>query len=211
MISLYLKISAQKQITAINLPTSRLLDVMCNVDKKIMTKDPRTHYLKNDFRADSLSQIILGLDKSIKVLQDRMKEYAWYDGLWFREDSEPIYGLAFIAFQNYINGAIKDLINSTSDKTKYYKLRPKFKLYEKSDIELIIGLANYSKHKEDDGLLHEGTADILNSFGLDTSKEIDIDSSPIFEGLTILTENWNLFEIEALVKNWRTNLFNVGT
>ena len=174
------------------------------------TKTSHSHYLEHDFRAYSLTQIIHGLDNSIKSLQDRMKEYVWYDGLMFLEDSEPIYGLAFIAFQNYINCTVKDLVNSTSDKTKYYYLQTKFKNYEKSDIELIIGLANYSKHKEDDGLLHKGTSEILKSFSLDISKEIDIDSSPIFEGLTILTESWNLFEIESKVNNWRANLFKVA-
>lgn len=173
-------------------------------------KTSNTHILKVDYRANSLTQIILGLDNAIKSLEQRMKEQSWYDVIWFREDSEPIYGLAFIAFQNYINGTIKDLINSTSDKIKYYKIGPKFKKYEKSDIELIIGLANYIKHKEDDGLLHIGTSKILKSFGLDTSKEADIlESSPIFEGLTILTETWNLFEIESSVTNWRANLFKI--
>lgn len=137
-----------------------------------------------------------------------MNENSWYDGLWFREYSELIYGLAFISFQNYINGTIKDLIDSTSEKTKYYKLEPNIKNYEKSYIELIIGLANYIKHKEDEGSLHKGTSEILKSFGLDTSKEADIiDSSPIFEGLTILTENWSLIEIVSNVIIWRSNLF----
>ena len=172
------------------------------------TKPSLTHYLKIDYRAESLTQIIHGLDNAIKTLQERMEEHPWYDGLWFREDSEPIYGLSFIAFQNYINGTIKDIINSTSDKTKYYNLQPKFKQYDKSGIELIIGLANYIKHKEEDGPLHKKTAEILKSFGLDVSKEADIvDSSPIFEGLTILTDNWNLYDIESIVTSWRANLF----
>lgn len=188
-----------------------MIDWLCNVKKNMTTKPPLTHYLKHDFRADSLTQIIHGLDNSIKLLQDRMKEHVWYDGLMFLEDSEPIYGLAFIAFQNYINCTIKDLFKSTADKTKYYSLQPKFKNYEKSDIELIIGLANYSKHKEDDGLLHKGTSEILKSFDLDTSKGIDIGSSPIFEGLTILTESWNLFEIKSNVTNWRAIFFKVTT
>ncbi len=171
------------------------------------SKSSLTHYLKIDYRAESLNQIIIGLDNAINSLKDRKKEQFWYDGLWFKEDSEPIYGLAFIAFQNYINGSIKDLVNTTSNKTEYYRLQPKFKNYEKSDIELIVGLANYFKHKEDDGLLHKGTSEILKNFGLDTSKDAEITDSPIFEGLTILSETWNLFEIEVRVTNWRVNLF----
>ncbi|WP_121965710.1 hypothetical protein [Myroides sp. N17-2] len=171
-------------------------------------KNLYTNYLKVDYRANGLNQIIQGLDNAIKSLEYRVNEQDWYDGIWFREDSEPIYGLAFIAFQNYINGSIKDLVNSTSEKVKYYRLEPNFDIYEKSHIELIIGLANYIKHKDDDGELRKGTSDILRSFNLDVSKNPDIvESSPIFIGLTILSETWNLFEIELNVTNWRANLF----
>ena len=171
-----------------------------------------THYLKNDYRAESLTQIINGLDNAIKTLKTRMNENTWYDEFFFREDSEPIYGLSFIAFQNYINGTIKDIVNSSSNKTNYYKLNPNFKNYNRSDIELIIGLANYIKHKEDDSLLHNGTAEILKSFNLDISKEAEIlNSSPIFDGLTILTDNWNLFEIKLSVISWRKDLFTLIT
>jgi hypothetical protein len=171
----------------------------------------KTHYLKPDFRAESLMLIILGLDNSINSLKNRMKELNWYDGLCFKEDSEAIYGLAYVAFQNYINASIKDFSNSTSDKNKYYKLQPKFKNYDKSGIELIIGLANYSKHKEDDGKLHQGTIEILKSFNLSFEKYIDINNSPVFNGLAILNDDWNLFEVLNIVKNWRELLWESQT
>lgn len=170
-------------------------------------KYSKIHYLEADYRANSLNQIIHALVSTIKSLEDRVKENDWYDGIWFREDTESIFGLAFIAFQNYINGSIKDLVNSSVEKAKYYKLEPKIETYEKTYIELIIGLANYIKHKDDDGDLHKGTSSILKDFNLDISKDADIvDSSPIFNGLSILSVNWNLFEIESNVKIWRANL-----
>ncbi|HXD94696.1 MAG TPA: hypothetical protein VNX01_15930, partial [Bacteroidia bacterium] len=135
-----------------------------------------------------------------------MKEYPYYDWGWFRDDSEAIYGLAFIAFQNYINSTIKDLTTSTVNKAKYYNLDSNFKNYEKSDIELIIGLANYSKHKDDDGELHKGTFEILKSFNLEVSKDNDLPSPPIFEGVAILSENGNLLEILSRVITWREKL-----
>lgn len=166
----------------------------------------KTHWLKADYRSNSLHQIIAGLDNSIKSLTKKVEdETDWYDGLWFLEDSEPIYGLAFIAFQNYINGSIKDLYESTNDKTCYYKINPKLKSFEKSDIELIIGLANYIKHK-DDNKLHKGTQDILDCFNLKSTD--DIKKSPIFEGLSVLNEKWELFEIYNIVTKWRERLFD---
>ena len=168
----------------------------------------RTHYLRHDLRVESLTQIIIGLDNAINILKSKKNELSWYDGLWFMEESESIYGLAFIAFQNYIISSIKDFANSTSKKHEYYKLEPRFKNYEASRIQLIIGLANYSKHKDEDGKLLSPTKEILESFNLSIDKDIDINSSPVFKGLTILNEKWNLFEIMKIVTNWRELLWN---
>jgi hypothetical protein len=63
-----------------------------------------THYLKVDYREVSLVIIINGLNDAIDSLKKQIDEIHWYDGDWFKEESEPIYGLAFIALQNYING-----------------------------------------------------------------------------------------------------------
>ena len=81
------------------------------------------------------------------------------------EESEPIYGLAFIAFQNYINGSINDFADSLKEKESYYKLELNSVEGNRSKIELIIGLANYAKHK-DEGTPHKGTKDILDYFKL---------------------------------------------
>lgn len=164
----------------------------------------KTHLRIIDFRASSLNQTISGLDNSINFLIKKQKDYDWYDGLWFLEDSEPIYGLAFIAFQNYINGCIKDLFENLNTKTELYKLNPKFETFEKSKIELIIGLANYIKHK-DESKLHSGTQQILDCFDLKNTNEIT--ESAIFGGLDLLSKDWNLFEILKIIESWREELF----
>jgi hypothetical protein len=153
--------------------------------------------------------IITGLENSIQTIVQKNKENDWYDGFWMREESEPIYGLAFIAFQNYINGSINDLFGKLDNKVQYYKLDKKLKDFERTQIELIIGLANYYKHK--DSKLHNGTVEILNSFNLDINSDNIIDNSPIFEGLEILNKAWNLFEIQKIVTDYRKNLLNVKT
>lgn len=162
------------------------------------------HWLKVDYRAESLFQIISGLVNSINKLKERQEEGGWYDGLWLLEDTEPIFGLAFIAFQNYINGTIKDFYNTTDNKVVFYKIEPNLNGFEKSSIELIIGLANYIKHKEDSKLLN-GTKNILDCFGLNNSDEIT--ESPIFNGLDLLDSNWDLFNVLEIVKSWREKLF----
>ncbi|RZK47843.1 MAG: hypothetical protein EOO99_12135 [Pedobacter sp.] len=161
-----------------------------------------THYLEVDYRRESLCQIILGLEKSIGYLKSKLELKGWYDGLWFLEESEPIYGLAFIAFQNYVNGSIKDFYDTTKNKISFYKLGTAPENFSKSYIELIIVLANFIKHK-DDGL-NEMTKQILEAFNFTEYDEID--KSPIFGGLDLLDEKWNLVNIMRQVFIWRQEL-----
>jgi hypothetical protein len=167
-----------------------------------MEKTTKTHYLRHDHRHVSLEMTIKGLSDSIAELHNQMNVVYWCDGDWFLEESEPIYGLALISFQNYINGSIKDFTGSLKERSKYYKLEQNSIHINRSRIELIIGLANYAKHK-DEGLPHKGTKDILDFFKLNYLNVAYLDRSPIFEGLSLLEENWNLFEIKNLVTEWR--------
>jgi hypothetical protein len=149
---------------------------------------------------------IQGLHNSIEGLKQKIEEIPWYDVDWLLQESEPIYGLAFIAFQNYINGSIKDLGNNTNTKENLYKLEQNAEGFSKSKIELIIGLANYAKHK-DEGIPHKGTKEILECFKLDFHDITYLDKSAIFQGLTILNNEWDLFEIKAIVINWREKIW----
>ncbi|KGO94731.1 hypothetical protein [Flavobacterium subsaxonicum] len=167
------------------------------------------NYLIIDYRFESLSHIINGLKKSIENLELKLNTLDWYDGLWLREESEPVYGLAFIAFQNYINSTIKDITGFTKDKTNFYKINGNINGFKNSQIELIIGLANYIKHKDDDGLFHVGTKSLLKNFNLNSNKDNDIDNSAIFGGLSILDDKWNLDKILTIVILWRKQLYDI--
>ena len=70
------------------------------------------HFLEPDYRYDSEYHIIQALDKLISKFHDRMKELNWYDGGWFIEDVEMIYGLGFISMQNYVNKSIRDFCHA---------------------------------------------------------------------------------------------------
>lgn len=172
-----------------------------------MEKITNIHYLRFDHRAVSLDITIKGLNETINILKTQIEEIDWYDGDWFMEESEPIYGLAFIAFQNYINGSINDFADSLKEKESYYKLEQNSKEGNKSKIELIIGLANYAKHK-DEGTPHKGTKDILDYFKLNYNDVTYLDKSPIFQGLTFLNEDWNLFQVKNIVTAWREYIWS---
>jgi len=178
-----------------------------NYNLRIEIMNEFTHYLKVDYRKVSLEIIINGLNDAIDSLKKQIDEIHWYDGDWFMEESEPIYGLAFIAFQNYINGSIKDFIGDLKSKQELYKIENKESKHSKTKIELIIGLANYSKHK-DEGISHRGTKEVLDCFELNYKNVTYLDNSPIYQGLTILDENWDLIKIKAIAIEWRKLLWN---
>jgi len=123
--------------------------------------------------------------------------------LWLLEETEPIYGLALIAFQNYIYNTINDVKSSRfiTDK-KYHEIY-------KGDrqIELIIHLANYYKHRFDTDFERDKnyTYNFLKDSGLYNEKIYKIDESPIFKGLELLSPNWDLSEVLDIASNWREN------
>jgi len=166
-----------------------------------------THWRKVDYRIESLTFTIQALENSILKLQEKLEEFEWYDCFCLIKESEPIYGLVFISFQNYINSSIYDRFSSLNEKNKKYKLGKILNNYQRTDIELIIGLANYFKHRDDNNKFHKGTIQILNDFNFRYDENIDTIDSPIFKGLSLFSETWELAEILKVVQNWRDKIW----
>jgi hypothetical protein len=169
--------------------------------------DLNVSWKRHDYRKESLHQTIIGLKNSIEYLNEKLKEISWYDGIWLLEESEPILGIAYIAFQNYINSSIFDKEDTLERKISFYKKGQFLDNYEHTQIELIIALANYFKHRDDDKSLHKGTTSILENFHLEYGSKVDIEDSPIFKGLLLLSKEWDLLEIFSIVINWREKLW----
>ena len=98
------------------------------------------------------------------------------------------------------------LVQIQKRKQELYKIENSESKYPKSEIELVIGLANYSKHK-DEGIPHRETKEILDAFELNYENVTYLDKSPIFQGLTILNKDWNLFKITEMILEWRKLLW----
>ena len=167
----------------------------------------KTHWNRNDYRLESLTLTINGLEKSKTELEKKLKEIDWYDGLWFLEEVEPIIGLSFIAFQNYINSSIYDRFETLEMQNEKYKLGDLIEETGRTDIELIIGIANYFKHRDDHKELHKGTRNILTDFNLHFTKESDITNSAIIKGLEYFSEKWELINVIKIVRDWREKLW----
>jgi hypothetical protein len=168
-----------------------------------------THWKRHDFRIDSLRDTISGLENSILGLKSKIDQINWYDGLWFMEESEPIYGLAFIAFQNYINSSIYDRFESLEKQYLKYKIGEEIKRTGRTDIELIISIANYFKHRDHPNNLMGETLKVMRDFNLKFDKDIDITDSPIFKGLEIFSVNRKLELIIQVTEKWREKLWTL--
>ncbi|CAM1353737.1 hypothetical protein [Tenacibaculum halocynthiae] len=165
------------------------------------------HWKRCDYRIESLNLTIQGLEKSILELDKKLEQIDWYDGIWFLEEVEPIVGLSFIALQNYINSSIYDRFETLENQYKKYKLGKLVTDSKRTEIELIIGIANYFKHRDDENDLRKGTSTILLDCGLKINKDIDITESPIIKGLELLTNKWGLSHLITIVENWREDLW----
>jgi hypothetical protein len=166
----------------------------------------KTHYLRIDHRKKILELVISGLQNSIDELYSQISEVEWYDGGWFAEEVEPILGLSYIAYQNYINSSVYDKFGTVANKNEYYKKGDRNINGKRTEIELIIALANYYKHRDDDRDLHRGTDAVLIDLDLDY-KKIYPEELPIIEGTNILSDSWKLGDITTIVTDWRESLW----
>lgn len=164
------------------------------------------HYLRHDYRIGPVKTIILALEGTISDYKSFALEVG-FDGITLLEDTEPILGIAFVTLQNYINSSIYDLDGNLARKEVLYKVGKGITSSKKTQIELIIGLANYFKHRDDNRSIHRGTRNILDSFGIDYSEDLDITRSPILQGMDTLDENWSLLKLIDIVEEWRETIW----
>jgi hypothetical protein len=169
-------------------------------------KELKGSWKQTDFRINSLSVIIHTLENLINELKEKCNEISWYRN-FFVEESELICGIAFIALQNYINSSIFDIYETLEKKEKKYKLGKPVNKTGRTSIELIIGLANYYKHRDNNHELNKGTSKILTDFKIEYSDLDGTYDSPIFKGLQILSKDWELSALTEIVQDWRENLW----
>ncbi len=166
----------------------------------------KTHWRKHDYRIESLKLVISGIEESINKLKLKIEEEDWYDGGWFIEEAEPMLGLCFVAFQNYINSSIYDRFEHLTKQYEKYKLGKYSFNSKRTDIELIIAIANYFKHRDSQKKIFTETIKILNDFNLQ-SKEWEFSYSPIYKGFDILSKENKLSDLINIVETWREELW----
>ena len=166
-----------------------------------------THWRRLDRRKDILELTLSGIEQSLHQLKTRLDENDWYDGSFLLEDAEPIIGLAYITYQNYIVSSVYDRFGNIQGISEYYKKGSALIKGKRTEIELIIALANYYKHRDNEKDLHDRTKSVLVDLDLNYLDIIEPENLPILKGMDFLSSTWNLNDITEKVTQWREALW----
>jgi len=176
------------------------------------------HYLRRDSRIRVTKDIISPFQLQLENIKQICSKdsYIYWDSV-YADDTEHLVGTAFIVLQNYINSSISDLFPDLSKLSEKYSIDKKVNDSQTTRIELIIAIANYYKHRDSPSKLHPKTVRPLDDLNI-VYKEIydeqnDIYShkigscSPVFEGLSLLSELWDFNDLINIVSDWRENMW----
>ncbi|ADQ78775.1 hypothetical protein Palpr_0619 [Paludibacter propionicigenes WB4] len=176
------------------------------------------HYLRRDLRIRVTKDII----SPLQVKLDNIKEicskdgYIYWDSI-YADDTEHLVGTVFIVLQNYINSSISDLYPDLLKLSDKYSIDKKVNNSQTTRIELIIAIANYYKHRDSPSKLRSNTIKPLNDLKIAYKEIYDEQNeiyshivgscSPVFEGLSLLSELWDFNDLINIVSDWRENMW----
>jgi hypothetical protein len=177
-----------------------------------MNSEVYHNFLELDSHIEGLELVFEGLTKALSVFDEKFQQN-WYNGDFYREETELIYGVALVSLQNYINKCCVDFMDA-----ELFGFNKMYKYYEKNSliisenitqIRLIVELANYFKHRDDErGIIKETkiTLQKLDLYQFHKSFDERFENELIFNGLFLL--NASRIDINILLdiaKKWRTD------
>jgi len=176
------------------------------------------YWFEPDERIEGLKAMFEGFDNAIKIFEKKYEEISWYDADFYYEETDLIYGVVLVSLQNYINKWCTVFVES-----RLFGCTKNYQFYERgskiinngiTQIRLIVELANYFKHRDDEGNLQFHTADCLAKLNLtELSKKGDErqEDRLEIEGLLLLCSNEiDLFELLQIVIDWRENVIKLS-
>jgi hypothetical protein len=170
------------------------------------------HIREIDWRIEPLHDIIVGIDAGIAAVRERL-DAEEIDGLTALGHLEPILGLGFLAFQNYVLGTWTDINEIRKSRGKppvskldCYTCDPITVREGTTRIELINAAANYFKHHDEWSQWPTNeTTRTLSRIGIAQQNEFPCsDVARIFCG-----DNWELVVLHQIVQEWRTHVFKI--
>ena len=178
-----------------------------------------THYLRNDTRIRVIRNLMTPFIKQLNDIREICKKdnFKYWD--IYEDDTEHLIGTVFIILQNYINSSISDLYPELSIINQKYSVDKLINEDSKTTrIQLIISIANYYKHRDLPKELYKPTTYPFEDLKIEYKAIYNSENnkfyykigsgSPIFNGLTLLSEEWDLNDLIEIVSDWRENLWN---
>ncbi len=176
------------------------------------------HYLRTDSRIKLIESLIKPFQLQLEAIFENSKKegHIYWDSV-YADDVEHIVGTVFIILQNYINSSISDLYPELSKLYTKYEMDKKINNSNSTRIELIISIANYYKHRDLPTDLRKDTVKHFDNLGIEYKYLYDSENgkyfhkigadSPVFSGLSCLSDSWSLNNLIQIVSEWRENLW----
>jgi hypothetical protein len=177
-----------------------------------------THYLRIDSRINTVKKLIKPIQIEFEkiIIHNKKEEYIYWDSV-YSDDAEHLVGIVFIVLQNYINSSISDLFPDLKEIHSKYQLDKEINNSKTTRIELINAIANYYKHRDLPKQLHGNTAKYLENLEIEYKNNYDLENgkyshklgaeSPVFKGLSYLSDSWDLNDLIDIVSDWREQLW----
>lgn len=175
------------------------------------------YWFEPDVRFAGLKEMFKGFQKALDVFIKTGEKYHGYYADFYFEETELIYGVILLSLQNYINKSCADFLEvellNCNKAYQLYAKGSKVVIGDVTQIQLIIALANYFKHKDEKGDLQKPTKDCLRKVDLlRFSEKLDSDREDtlITEGLFLLIKDLrDISYLLQIVKEWRTSILDL--
>ena len=183
------------------------------VFEALCERQMKNHYLEVDYRAETMEEIFVSLDHGFIRYQEKYDENEWYDAYWAQEQTESIFGIAYVTAQTYIAGTISDIYEILGRKDKKKNEWMSVVSDELCEgitrVFFINSMANYYKHYEEwedwEAVgSRKNTIETLGKF--DINEETDF---PCWEAAKIISNTdmpFNVSFLGSILIMWRKEL-----
>ena len=174
-------------------------------------------WFEPDERLRGLEAMFKAFSNALNTFVEKGEECSSYYTDFYFDETELIYGVVLLSLQNYINKSCVDFLEIEilkCDKTsQLYAKCSEIVCGDITQIQLIISLANYFKHRDENNKLHKQTEECFKKVDIlrfSSKGDERYEDTLITEGLLILIED--IRDIQGLleiVKTWRKNLIKL--
>ncbi len=174
-------------------------------------------WFEPDERLRGLEAMFEGFSTALNSFVEKGENCRNYYADFYFDETELIYGVVLLSLQNYINKSCVDFLEIDllkCDKTsQLYGKCSKIVCGDITQIQLIISLANYFKHRDENNKLHKQTEECFRKVDIlrfSSKGDERYEDSLITEGLLLLIDDIrDIRGLLEIVKNWKKDLLEL--